>query len=79
MASFLIDGQVVTVKTADELVTIMHAGSRTPAADDKAYMLDVSDRTVLQNGGKIRTNSPEAFVNDLVFHGFLKVVVEEKK
>lgn len=77
MATFLIDGQKVTVERADELVAIMHENSRTPAADDKAYMMDVADRTVLQDGGKLRTGSPEEFVNDLVRHGFIHVLKEE--
>ena len=74
MATFILDhGERVTVERAAELVSIMHAASRTPAADDVAYMMDVSDRTVLQSGDKIRTDSPEAFVNDLVRHGLVKV------
>lgn len=72
MATFILDHQRVTVKTAAELVSIMHANSRTPAADDKAYMMDVSDRTVLQSGDKIRFGSPEEFINDLIKHGLLK-------
>lgn len=72
MTTFIVDGEHITVATASELVKIMHANSRTPAADDEAYMMDVSDRTVLQDGGKIRTNTPEQFVNDLVQHGFIK-------
>jgi hypothetical protein len=72
MASFILDGQHVTVKTAAELVDIMHANSFAQAADDQAYMEDVAERTVLQDGAKIRTTSPEAFVNDLVAHGLIK-------
>lgn len=78
MPAFILDGQRVEVKTAAELVSIMHANSYTPAADDKAYMMDVSDRTVLQSGDKIRTTSPEAFVNDLVLHRLLQVDPEWK-
>jgi hypothetical protein len=73
MATFILDGQRVTVATAQELVGIMHANSRTPAADDKAYMMDVSDRTVLQSGDKIRFDSAEAFVNDLLKYELLQL------
>lgn len=72
MATFILDGHEVTVETAEELVSIMHENSRTPAADDKAYMLDVADRTILQDGGKLRTGSAAEFVNDLVAHGFIE-------
>lgn len=74
MATFLVDGERVTVKSAAELVSYMHGTSFTPAVDDEAYMLDVADRTVLQDGGKLRTGSPEEFVNDLARHGFIKAV-----
>lgn len=72
MATFIVDGHEVTVATAEELVGIMHANSRTQAADDVAYMLDVADRTILQDGGKLRTGNAAEFVNDLVAHGFIK-------
>jgi len=55
----------------------MHECSRTQAADDKAYMLDVSERSVTQSGAKVRTSSPEAFVNDLVQYGFLECIKDE--
>ncbi len=74
MATFMLDGQMVTVKTAAELVTIMHDNSFVQSADDQAYMEDVSERTITQSGAKIRTTSAEAFVNDLVEHGLLKVI-----
>lgn len=77
MATFLLDGQTITVKSAEELISVMHASSRTPAADDKAYMMDVSDRTALQSGYRIRVDSPQAFVNDLVHCGLVKIVVDE--
>lgn len=71
MATFIIDNHTVSVDSARELVQYMHVNSFTQAADDKAYMLDVADRTVLQSGGKLRTDNPEAFVNDLVAAGLL--------
>ena len=74
MASFLLDGQPVTVKTASELVTIMHANSLAQSADDQAFMEDVAERMLKQGDHKIRTSSPEAFVNDLVGCGYLKEV-----
>lgn len=73
MAVFIIDGQRVEFSKAADLVAYMHANAFAQAADDVAYMLDVSDRTVLQSGEKIRTTSPEAFVNDLVRHHLLEV------
>ena len=75
MPTFILDNQalMVTVKTAAELVTIMHANALAPAADDKAYMEDVAERAAVQNGSKIRTYSAEAFVNDLVEYKMLEV------
>ena len=78
MATFIVDGHPVKVSTAIELVRYMHENSRTQAADDKAYMLDVADRTILQSGGKLRTDSPEAFVNDLVGAGLLECTEPEE-
>jgi len=72
MATFILNGRKISVNTADELVHIMHEESRTQAADDKAYMMDVSDRTVLQSGDKIRFSTAAEFVNDLVTHGLLE-------
>jgi hypothetical protein len=72
MQTYIVDGHPVTVSCAEALVEWMHAGARTQAADDEAYMLDVSERTVLQSGDKLRTGSAEEFVEDLVAHGLIK-------
>lgn len=74
MATFMLDHQKITVCTATELVTIMHANSLAQSADDQAFMEDVAERTITQSGVKIRTSSAEAFVNDLAEHGLLKVI-----
>jgi len=74
-ATFIVDGSKVTVNNAGELVDYMHSTSLTQAADDKAYMLDVADRTRLQSGIELRTDSAEAFVNDLVKFKMVQVAL----
>lgn len=72
----LADGRTIEAKSASELITQMHLHSLAQAVDDQAYMEDVADRTILQDGGKVRTSSPEAFVNDLIMHGLIKVIAQ---
>lgn len=72
MAHFVVDGHHVHFSKAEELVSWMHEHSFTQAADDKAFMMDVSDRTVLQSGEKIRFGNAAEFVNDLVRHGLIR-------
>lgn len=74
MARFKIDGVTKDFGSAEAVVSYMHACTRTPAADDKAYMMDVSDRTITQNGDKIRFANAAEFVNDLIQYGLIKVV-----
>jgi len=70
--TYLIDGCRYRASTAACLVRLMHTMSRTPAADDQAWMEDVAERTVLQDGGKVRVCSPEAFIADLISCGLIK-------
>lgn len=66
--------QTYEAQDATELVGKMHAAAFTEAADDKAYMLDVAERMQKQNGVVVRTTSHTEFVEDLVKHGFVKVM-----
>jgi hypothetical protein len=74
MAKFVIDGRKVDFLKPEDIVSYMHRTSRTQAADDKAYMMDVSERTITQNGDKIRCGNAAEFVNDLVLHGLIRFV-----
>jgi glyoxylate carboligase len=63
----------VHADTPEQLVRYMHGVSRTQAADDVAYMMDVADRTILQSGGKIRSDTAAHFVDDLVEAGMIGI------
>lgn len=67
------DRMRVRADTPTQLIRYMAASSRSPVQSLEEYMVEVSDRTILQSGGKIRVDSPDHFVEDLLSEGLISV------
>lgn len=69
------DGQyVVDAASPEDLVKKLHRASHAPTADDATWMHQVSDRTMTQSGDKLRYDTAENFVADLMKFGFVEIV-----
>ena len=69
---YLSEGMIHSVDSPQELVRELHKVSHAPAADDLTWMLETADRTELQSGHKVRTNTPENFIADLLKFGLIE-------
>ena len=58
--------------TAEEIIRNLHKESRAQCKDDETWMAETADRCRLQDGGKIRHDTPEHFVDDLIDHDLLQ-------
>lgn len=57
--------------TAEDIVRNLHKGSRAQCATDAEWMVETADRCRLQDGGKVRDDTAEHFVDDLISHNLL--------
>lgn len=72
MTTYTVGDDHIQAANARELVQKMHALSRSPAENDKAWMAEVAERISMQSGKKIRSSTSDAFVTDLISVGFIK-------
>lgn len=69
------DGQEIIATTPKEIVAELHADSRAPAKNDRAFMQETADRIMAQFELRVRADRPENFIADLLKIGLL---VEDK-
>jgi hypothetical protein len=74
---YTIDGQRYEVQDAKELVSQMRDAHMTPFTSDAEFMRHSAKKAEEQSGQKVRVSSPEAFVEDLLIAGLLKVEKKE--
>lgn len=72
MTKYKIGDHQVSASTPEDLVAQMHKTSHTPEPDDQAFMIQVANRTKLQNGKDVRTDTPTNFVDDLIVAGMIE-------
>jgi len=65
--------------TCTQLVRQMHETSLAQAEDDATWMREVSERTTLQSGDRLRYDTCQHFVDDLLKHSLITVVEEIHK
>ena len=68
------DGRLVSAATAAELVSELHADSRSPAANDAEWMEQAADRVFTQTGTPIDRSDPVAFITGLIELGLIELV-----
>ena len=70
------DGTVIRAKDAADFVRQLHETSMTPAPTDTEFMAEVAERTMTLTVGasKIRWDSPEAFLTDLLKLGLVQQI-----
>lgn len=64
--------------TAWEIIEHMHRDSLAPAKTTEVWMQEVARRALRMPGVVIRTESPEAFLEDMTTHGLVKVEIIEE-
>jgi hypothetical protein len=69
---YLSEGVIHTAASPRELVHKLHKASHAPSADDRTWMMEVSDRTEIQSGNKLRSDTPDHFVADLLRFGMIE-------
>jgi ABC-type glutathione transport system ATPase component len=65
------DGQQLTGDTPEAIVTALHDLAFEREASDQAYMLETARLVMLQSGERIRHDTAENFVADLLRVGLL--------
>jgi hypothetical protein len=70
------DGQVLKTISAAEVVSELHGLSFSPCADDQEFMVQTAERVSVQFEKRVRSDSPEHFVEDLIAAGLLVAEVE---
>ena len=73
MTKYQFDGQEIEARTTEDLVSQMHAQSRSPCKDDQDYMRSIADRLVVQSSLDVRYDTADNFVEDLTKYGVLTV------
>ena len=70
------DGALIKAQDAADFVRQLNEISHMPMSTSAEFMQEVAERTMTQSagGGKIRCNSPEAFLNDLLKLGLVQQV-----
>jgi len=68
------DGREVSAATAAELVSELHADSRSQAATDADWMQQTAERVLTQTGTPIASNDPVAFITGLIELGLIELV-----
>ena len=74
---YLSEGIIHQADSPRELVKKLHSVSHAPAADDRTWMMEVADRMEVQSGNKLRSDTPEHFVADLVGFGLVEKLEEK--
>jgi hypothetical protein len=67
------DGEVFDAGTAANLVDQMRSAAFRKEADVATYMARTAETVASMTGAPIRSGDPEAFIEDLLVFGFLKV------
>jgi hypothetical protein len=70
------DGRVYTGNTEAELVSRLRSSSLTAEKTDREFMREAARRARLQTGKRVRYNTPENFIADLVKTGLINVTTE---
>lgn len=66
-------GDTIVAATPSEFVTKLHEGSRFDSSgSDEEYMERFAERLRQLEGCRIRTATPEEFLDDLITHGFVR-------
>lgn len=66
-------GEGMEAGSPEELVRLLHRGSRAPARDDAHWMAEASERYLLQTGLRVRHDTAVRFISDLIHHGMIRV------
>jgi hypothetical protein len=70
------DGRVYTGNTEADLVSRLHSSSYSPGVTDGDFMRETANRVRLQTGKRVRHNTPENFITDLVKAGVINLATE---
>ena len=70
----MLDGKIIDASSNKELIEKMRADSLNPGTNLRDYMLNVSESSYHYNGSNINIDTYDNFINDLIKHGFIKVV-----
>jgi hypothetical protein len=73
------DGQEYIAGTPEALVEALQQDDRFNPTSTEEFMVQTSQRCLLQNGSIIPVDSAEAFVNGLIEAGFITVVSDEQQ
>jgi hypothetical protein len=66
------DGMSLLGQTAAEQIDLLHATSFSPCPNRRKFMAEVASRVLLQTGRRVRTSTPEMFIEDLLAAGMLR-------
>lgn len=66
-------GDTIVAATPSEFVTRLHEGSRFDSGGtDEEYMERFAERLRQLEGCRVRTTTPDEFLDDLITHGFVR-------
>jgi len=71
------DGKKLTATDPAEIVSELHYWSFAQSRDDQTWMAEAAYRACLMTGRRVRCDSPEEFVEDLLKMGFLTQEYED--
>lgn len=72
MITYTVGQHLIAADTPESLVNQMHKSSHTQETNDQAFMVQVANRTKLQTGADVRTDTADNFVRDLIAAGMIE-------